>query len=152
MKKMSTKRNHRIDRFMVKKYHALAAFSTGGDGKCHVVHGRTGKKILANQMLVDALVNTPHRWNVTIAALYKKDGLNQMKTLGYKCPHDVYQHVLATGLTDIHAKLCEDVNPNLLCGSAWIADPTGSEIDDELAFDIFESLGGWSVDQLAVLI
>ena len=149
---MSTKRLHRLSRAIVSRYKVNVAFSTGGDSMCHLVHGRSGKQLRADRNLVDAIEFIPHKWSVLIAALCRKPcGDEYMKTEQIAVPHVIYQRDLADALTDMHGDLCKQCNPNHLIGAAWIANPTGQDIDQEFAAKVFESIGGWSSQELAVV-
>ncbi len=148
----TTKRTHRLARAIVGRYKVSVAFSTGGDGKCHMVHSRTGKQLRADPNLIAAVENVPHKWTVLIAALcLKPDGEEYMKSEQISVPHVIYQRDIADALTDMHMNLCKSCNPNHLVGAAWMANPKGEDIDEAAAGKVFESLGGWSSPELAVV-
>jgi hypothetical protein len=142
---MSMKRTHRLARAIVGRYKVAVAFATGGDGLCHLIHSRTGKQLRADSNLITAIENVPHRWSILIAALCRKStGEEYMQTKQITVPHVIYQRDIAGALSDMHDELCRQCNPNHLIGAAWMANPTGVDIDDSAAAKVFESLGGWS--------
>ncbi len=149
---MSTKRLHRLSRAIVSRYKVNVAFSTGGDSMCHLVHGRSGRKMRSDQNLINAIEHVPHKWSVLIDALCRKsDGEEYLKSELVSVPHVIYQRDLADALTDMHKDLCKQCNPSHLVGAAWIANPTGHDIEQEFAAKVFESIGGWSSQELAVI-
>ena len=149
---MSTKRKHRLARAIVNQYKVNVAFSTGGDNMCHMIHGRSGKQLRADRNLVDAIEFIPHKWSVLIAALCRKPcGDEYMKTEQIAVPHVIYQREIAEALSDMHKNLCNECNPNHLIGAAWVASPAGDDIDEGFAAKVFESIGGWSSHELAVV-
>lgn len=148
----TTKRVHRLARAIISQHKVNVAFSTGGDNKCHLIHGKSGKRLRADSNLINAIEHVPHKWSILIAAICRKsDGEEYMKTEQVSVPHVIYQRDLADALTDMHAELCRQCNPNHLIGAAWMADPKGSDIDESLAAKVFEELGAWTPTETAVV-
>jgi len=85
----------------------------------------------------------PHNWSCTIIALGRNGNEEYFKSSHIKSGAKYYQEDLAPVFESHHLNLTKEMNPNQLCGVAWIASPHGIELSEPEVCDILTKLEAW---------
>ena len=90
-----------------------------------------------------ASASRPHNWSCTIIALGKNGDQEYFKSSHIKSNAKYYQADLAPVFESHHLDLTKDMNPNQLCGVAWVASPNGVELSEPEVCRILTKLQAW---------
>ena len=99
----------------------------------------------------DFITHHTHSWSVYIAVFGKRNTGNYNEKImmsdshHFKSPY--YQRDLTDYLNQEHLTLMKRLNTKHLIGVGWIAIPSGLELSEENAFNIFDGVGAFNVNQ-----
>lgn len=115
-------------------------------GGCVMLH-RRHKRIIPPESregrTAVASLGRPHRWSCLVVALGLDGDTEYFKSELIESQERYFQDDLAPTFEEQHQRLAKEMNPNQLCGLAWIASPTGGDISERDAADILTNLEAW---------
>lgn len=95
-----------------------------------------------------------HTWSIFTAVFgkkrYPKYNENIMKASSHHFKSQYYQRDLIDYLNKKHSEIIKTMNINQLIGVGWIAIPSGIELSEEEAYNIFHGLGAFKVNPESV--
>lgn len=91
-----------------------------------------------------ASLGRPHRWSCLIVVLGVDGDTEYFKSELIETSERYFQEDLSPTFEENHLRLSSEMNPNHLCGLAWIASPTGGDIPEEDAAEILTNLEAWA--------
>jgi hypothetical protein len=116
-------------------------------GGCVMLH-RKHKRIIPPEShegrTAVASLGRPHRWSCLIVALGLDGDTEYFKSELIETSERYFQEDLSPVFEENHMRLTKEMNPNHLCGLAWIASPTGGDINERDAADILTNLEAWA--------
>lgn len=134
----------RVEKALVED--SMIVFVGGGSGKSHVMNRKTN--VIYPQIgptTYNALKNKKHTWTYYCAVLCRDQQLNNyVKAEEYYFTSPVLQTDIQNWMHDRHLKLLHKQNKGHVIGIAWIACPYDHDFDEELAYNVFEKLGGFN--------
>jgi len=86
----------------------------------------------------------PHRWSCLIVALGLDGKTEYFKSELIETTERYFHDDLGPVLEEHHLKLTKEMNPNHFCGLAWLASPTGGDIDEAEVAEILTNLEAWA--------
>ena len=91
-----------------------------------------------------ASLGRPHKWSCLIVALGLDGDKEYFKSEIIETNTRYFQADLSPVSEEHHLRLSKEMNPNHLCGLAWLASPTGGDIDEHEAAQILTNLEAWA--------
>lgn len=112
------------------------------DGYC--IYHTKGCLLKPDKLMMSSL-SKPFHWGVLVAALgVDHAGKKYMMTDGFKAKSRYYVKDLNPLAEDYMDKVVARINDNQFVGEAWIAAPSGKQVSEEEAMDIFEKMLAWT--------
>lgn len=106
---------------------------------------RNLKEIQPTPIIVNAMADYSHQWTIYFAGFcVDQRGDRYIKGAEVPLPCGYVIDNLHEGIEDMKASMLDSCNPNHAVGCGFIAVPKSVEIDEALAFEIFEKAGAWS--------
>ena len=146
---------------MRKKYNKLKQLTRAADyfvknvlvaytdnlGGCVMLH-RRHKRIIPLESregrVAVASLGRPHKWSCLTVALGLDGDKEYFKSEIIETNTRYFQADLSPVFEEHHLRLSKEMNPNHLCGLAWLASPTGGDIDEHEAAQILSNLEAWA--------
>ena len=121
---------------------------TTGDGYCRLYSLKTLKPIVVTPPIQRIFETTAFKWHVFIAGLGKAE-INSTTVDDYIkgdliVSPDYYLHSeLAPKLDELHSEVNLRIPEHQFIGAGWIATPFPRDISEELAFNLFKTMGAF---------
>lgn len=106
---------------------------------CRIIppESREGRQVVA-------ALGRPHTWSCTIGVFGRTQlGEQYMKSEVITTSSRYYQADLAPTFEEYHAKLIPSIPEHHRVAVGWLASPSGVELSEKQASEIFESMGAW---------
>lgn len=121
----------------------FVAYVTGKDDLCVVIN-KKGELMQVTNRIYKAIAKVKHKWSVYISVFgFQPDGKGYSKSEVVNCQQRYFQCDLVDYLNSEHQNLINNFNKSQMSGAGWIASPSGVELSEEEAANIFDKLGAW---------
>ncbi|MCY1376454.1 hypothetical protein D9M69_639440 [compost metagenome] len=130
--------------------HHVAVVNIDPSGRQGLVNWKTARSIAPGHAIAGAVCDIAHHWCIYVSALcIDQRGERYIKSLEV-APQGVYLAGQLTGVIEAYYRqVIDGCNPQHVVGSAWIAIPTNTTLDEAQAARIYDACGAWQAQAAA---
>lgn len=119
------------------------------DGYC--IYHMKRKCLLKPDAVIMSSLSKPHNWGVLVAALgVDREGNKFLMSDGFTAKSRYHTRDLNPLAEEYMDKVVSRINTNQFVGEAWIASPSGYQVTEEEAMEIFINMLAWDKPEFDV--
>lgn len=141
--KTASKRYQRIAKALMKDM--VIVFVAGKhESKCNLWNRKLKRVEVASMSTAQAICDARYPWLIhCVITGRRQDGQQYMKVEYLESPHPVLQSQIASSCNDLHQSMMKDFNSIHTLTAAWVANPSGEEIEPGEIDQIITALGAY---------